>query len=502
MAVPELAIERFLFPRLSISRFLGDALYRNQTHDLVRQGVGGFVCFDGEIIACSEAIREIRSRAQRPLLFAADCEFGTAMRFSGGTSFPPMMGLAIGGSGVVEEVARAIGREMTSVGLDWNLAPVLDVNSNRANPIINVRSFGEDPESVGLHGAAYVRGLAQGGVLSCGKHLPGHGDTTVDSHIGVPTLDLSAERLQDVELNPFHSAIRAGVDSLMSAHLRAPALGAANEPVSLSAAGIARLRSILGFDGVMITDALDMGALERFERTEEEGIVIHAFTAGNDILELPVDPFASLEALRKGSADGRISAERRLQSSRRLHSLYQRRRVIGESIAGPDNLDRLLNENRELAKRTARVAIRSSGDPLPDRGRTGSWHLFSGPMDQESAKAVMAGLSSIPGCTMEGLSTSLSGTIRNGPAELPPVLFLCYSPRGGAGTIGIDMTQLADLGILDGPVPWVITLGNPYLPHDLPRRGQIDLFSSTPASIDLLAEIVTGRYHPNGSGLS
>ena len=502
MAVPELAIERFLFPRLAISGFHGDEAYRKQTLDLVRRGVGGFVCFDGEISACAEAIREIRRQVAHPLLFAADCEFGTAMRFSGGTPFPPMMGLAVGGGGIVEDVARAIGREMNAVGLDWNLAPVLDVNTNRANPIINVRSFGEDPEAVGALGGAYVRGLAQGGVLSCGKHLPGHGDTSVDSHIGLPSLDLSPERLLNTELKPFISAIEAGVDSLMSAHLLVPALGAASEPVSLSAAGIARLRSILGFDGVMITDALDMGALERFENSDGEGVVISAFTAGNDIVELPVDPFASLEALRKACADGRISPQRRSQSSRRLQVLYERRRTMRESAEVVDDLDTLLKENRDLAERLARVVVRTSGDRLPDREQTGSWYLFCGPMDHESGGAIATALSSIPGCTPEGLPESQSGTLRKGRADLPPILILNYSPRGGAGMIGIDAAELAELGIPDGPTPWVITLGNPYLPNELQARGQLDLFSSAPSSIELLAEIVTGGYSPDGSGLS
>lgn len=500
MAVPELAIERFLFPRLSIFLFHNDTAYRNQTLDLARQGVGGFVCFDGEIAECREAIREIRDQVTHPLLFAADCEFGTAMRFSGGTPFPPMMGLANGGAGVVENVARAIGREMNAVDLDWNLAPVLDINTNRANPIINVRSFGEDPEAVGSLGAAYIRGLAQGGILSCGKHLPGHGDTSVDSHIGLPTLDLLIERLRNTELKPFIAAIEAGVDALMSAHLLAPALGTTGEPVSLSAAGISSLRSSLGFDGVMITDALDMGALDVFEKSE--GVVIHAFIAGNDILELPVDPFASLEALRKGSVDGRISSERRSQSSRRLRTLYERRRTMRKSVEVSDDLDALLRENRNVAERLTRTVVRAYGEPVPDPERTGSWHLFCGPMDRGSGVAIRAALSSIPGCTGDRQPDALSGTIRSGRTDLPPVLIFCYSPRGGAGLIGIDMRQLDELGIPGGPMPWVITLGNPYLPPDLKVRGQVDLFSAAPASIDLLAEIVTGRHHPDSSGLS
>ena len=490
------AIEHFLFPRLTVSLFLDESRYREEILGLVDEGVGGFICFDGEISECAGVISEIRRRAERDLLFAADCEFGTAMRFSGGTAFPPMMGLAVAGDEVVNDVARAIGREMSAAGLDWNLAPVLDINTNRSNPIVNVRSFGEEAATVGRAGAAYVAGLRSTGILTCGKHLPGHGDTSIDSHIGLPTLQHDLHRLESIELAPFAGAISAGVDSLMSAHLLVPALGAVDEPVSLSAAAIARLRSILRFNGPMITDALDMGALDGVVQGGGD-IVTQAFIAGNDVLEIPGDPFASLEALRQGVSTGLIPAARIVESYSRLERLYERRNAERQDSGSGDALETVLAENRGIAREASRQAIRSVGERVPDPSQTGSWYLFCGPMDREQAATLVGSLPGIEGLERVHLCDESAVRIRRGEPELPPVLIFCFSPRGGAGTIGVDPAGCGIPGILDGDAPWVITLGNPYLPESVRPRGQHDLFGISSATSDLLAEIVTGRYHPD-----
>ncbi|MGE3801798.1 MAG: glycoside hydrolase family 3 N-terminal domain-containing protein, partial [Candidatus Kapaibacterium sp.] len=229
------SISRHLFPRLNTLAFLLNGAYREDILSLVEQGVGGFVLFEGSVDDCAETISLLRRETPHQLLFAADCEYGLTMRFRRGIAYPSMMGLGEGNDlATTEEVARAIAMEMAAIGLDWNFAPVLDVNSNPANPIINIRSFGESPEIVAEHGAAYIRGMQSGGIIACGKHFPGHGDTTVDSHIDLPCLERSREGLERLELLPFRRAIDEGVLTIMSGHIAVPSLDSGKPPASLS----------------------------------------------------------------------------------------------------------------------------------------------------------------------------------------------------------------------------------------------------------------------------
>lgn len=491
-------IERFLFPKLEFQRYLSDRHYAETVRRLVDQGVGGFVCFAGSLEQARRVIDELRVEAAHRLLFAADCEYGTAMRFDGGEGFPPMMGLAESDDpALVEEVAWRIAGEMRAAGLDWNLAPVLDINTNRRNPIINVRSFGETPKVVSRFAAAYIRGLHAGGILGCGKHLPGHGDTALDSHIGLPRLDHPHERLRRLELVPFAAAAGAGVDALMTAHLAVPSLGTASLPVSLSGEAIALLRETLAWDGVLITDALDMGAVAR--RGAE--VVVEAFNAGNDILEMPEDPIASLQALRQAEQEGRVPDARRIDASRRLAGLYDRvdRRQQGE----PDAVaERSVTEvaGRDLAERAARGAVRIVGEPIPPPERTGRWHLFVGPMDDAVARRIRARLATE---SVVQIDAGEEGEVlRYGDPSCPAVILLAYSPRGGAGRITLEEVTVDRLMSDPAGLPWIVTLGNPYLPSGLRARGQVDLFGQGPESIALCAEFVTGRVSERTDGLS
>jgi beta-glucosidase len=224
-------------------------------------------------------------------------------------------------------MGAATAQEAIAIGLNWILAPVVDVNNNPANPVINVRAFGDDAGLVGQLGAAFIQGAHHHPVLTSAKHFPGHGDTAMDSHLDLPTLPHSLERLRRVELPPFKAAIAAGVDSVMSAHLRFPALDA-EYPATLSSSVLTGLlRTELGFDGLIVTDALIMGAIAYHYGKNEAAVM--AIEAGADILLMPLDAERVVDAVETAVAEGRLSAERIQESVERIGWAKQR---VGQNL--------------------------------------------------------------------------------------------------------------------------------------------------------------------------
>lgn len=262
---------------------------------------------------------QLQSRTKIPLLIGADFERGTAMRLEEGTSFPPALGVAAAGSpDDAYEMGRIAALEARAAGVQWIFAPVADVNSNPDNPIINTRSFGEDPQRVAEFVTAFVRGVEQNGALATAKHFPGHGDTATDSHIDLPVVSGDRKRLESEELVPFRAAIAAGVSSIMTGHLSVPAFEPdPGVPATLShniLTGL--LRQQLQFKGLVITDAMSMGGITvRYAPGEA---AVRAILAGADAVLMPPVPDAAFEALRDAVRTGRISKSRLDESVMRL----------------------------------------------------------------------------------------------------------------------------------------------------------------------------------------
>ena len=261
----------------------------------------------------AELLNRLQSDSKLPLLIAADFELGVSNRLYGTTGFPNAM--AIGASGqakYAEDFGRITAEEARAVGVHWNFFPVADVNSNPDNPIINTRSFGEDPQQVGDFVAAYIRGAHSAGMLVTAKHFPGHGDTATDSHLGVAQVTGNRARLDAVELPPFRKAIDSGVDSIMIAHVTVPALDPnPNAVASVSPAIINDLlKQQLHFRGLVITDALDMGALTRLYSNNIGQEAVDAFKAGNDMLLIPPDLDAAVRAMIAAVHSGEIPESR------------------------------------------------------------------------------------------------------------------------------------------------------------------------------------------------
>ncbi|MEL6552418.1 MAG: glycoside hydrolase family 3 N-terminal domain-containing protein [Cyanobacteria bacterium J06621_11] len=299
-------------------------------------GVGGIILLGGSAAEVGIRTQQLQTWANYPLLMAADIEEGVGQRFSGATWFAPPM--ALGGIAqtdlplalkLAEQMGAATAQEATAIGLNWILAPVVDVNNNPANPVINVRSFGEDADVVAQLTGAFIKGtqarsysggekdLPEGNaVLTSAKHFPGHGDTAVDSHLSLPVVEHDFARLQALELVPFKRAIASGIDSIMTAHLQLPKLDP-NFPSTFSKITLSGLlRRDLGFDGLIVTDALVMGGVTQQYGSAEAAVL--AVEAGADILLMPENVEDAITAICDAVKSERISPETILRAVERI----------------------------------------------------------------------------------------------------------------------------------------------------------------------------------------
>ena len=317
-------------------------------NEIRKNHIGGLVLFAGNIYESTILLNDFQNISGLPLLVAGDFERGAAFRIADTTSFPWTMALGATGS---EQFAYRQGvvtaRESRALGVHWIFAPVMDVNNNPNNPVINIRSFGEDPQLVARLGSAFIRGAKTGCVLTTAKHFPGHGDTATDSHLGMAVVPSDLARLQSVELAPFRSAIEAGVDSIMTAHVAIPNVtGESQLPATLSSKILSGLlRDTLQFKGLVVTDALELGAITN--RFWGGLAAVRAIQAGADVLILPQNATVAINEIERAVRRGDISESRinesagkllRAKSSLGLHRLRTVSvKRIGEIIASPEN---------------------------------------------------------------------------------------------------------------------------------------------------------------------
>jgi beta-glucosidase len=372
-------VARLLVVRASGHLADGQRRYPRWEHDnaslrrLLADGVGGVILLGGSAAELRLRIRQLQAWSTTPLLLCADVEEGVGQRFEGASWLVPPLALArLHGHqpglalDLAERYGRCTGREARLLGLNWVLAPVCDVNNNPANPVINVRAWGEDPATCGALAAAFLRGAQAEGVLACAKHFPGHGDTASDSHLDLPLLPHDRRRLEAVELPPFRAAIAAGVASVMTAHLLLPALDP-DRPATLSAAVLRDLlRGELGFGGLVVTDALVMEAIAARYGPGEAAVL--ALEAGADLVLMPGDAEAAIEAIVAAVLAGRLGDER-LEAS-----LERRRRALALAPAPLDGLPPALplgalsdgpaTEDRALAEELVRLSLERQGPRL------------------------------------------------------------------------------------------------------------------------------------------
>ena len=320
-----------------------DNIHRQEVVHLIKEyKIGGLMFLQGGPLRQASLTNHYQSISNTPLMIALDAEWGVSMRLDSALRFPWQMTLgAIEDTNLIYQMGVEIARQCKLLGVHINFAPVIDVNSNPKNPIINNRSFGENPEKVATMGIAYMKGLQDNNILACAKHFPGHGDTDADSHKTLPTVHHSRNRIEEVDLLPFKKLIDQGLGSVMIAHLNIPSLDSTKDlAVSLSQKVVTNLlKEDLGFGGLAITDALNMKAVSNFY---DPGIVdLNALFAGNDVLLFAQDVPKAIEEIKKAIKEERINQE---DIDARCHKILMAKKWMGLDQYNPCNLERVKNE--------------------------------------------------------------------------------------------------------------------------------------------------------------
>ena len=476
--------------------------------------VGSFamtVHVDGPFLLRSEPYEaaELANRLQHdsklPLLFAADFERGVSMRLMGTTGFPHAMAFgAVGNEKDAEDFGRITAAEARAVGIHWNFFPDADVNSNPANPIINTRSFGEDPKQVGDLVTAYIKGAHEAGMLVTVKHFPGHGDTATDSHLGVASVNGDRARLDSIELPPFQQAIKAGVDSVMVAHVTVPALDPdPNHVATISPAIVSDLlEKQLGFKGLVITDALDMAGVTHLFANNIGRAAVEAFKAGNDMLLIPADFPASFNAMVAAVRSGEISRQRldwsvlKILKTKASLGLQDARMVDIDGLATAVGKSENLAYGQQVSD-AAVTLVRDNGKVLPLK-HTGTVRATLPYMTQEQTHSqVVAVLFSDDMRTDSGRAFG-----REFRARIPDANVIYVDPRVASGMTAevlkaVDEAQTVVAAVYVIPVAGkignsvqmadatgtllqqlldhaagktaVVAMGNPYLASDFPK---------------------------------
>jgi beta-N-acetylhexosaminidase len=348
--------------------------------------VGGLIISSGTPLDVAAKLNLLQRRSRLPLLVSADLETGAGFRLrgaayvpggvdlGGATRLPSLMALgAVGDRFLAYEAGRITAEEARAVGIHVPFAPVLDVNNNAENPIINTRSFGEDPAIVAALGACLLRGIQDYGAIATGKHFPGHGNTSTDSHLSLPVIRLGLEDLERTELVPFREAIGAGIGAIMTAHIALPELtGDPRLPATLSPRVLTGLlREEMGFGGLVFTDAMDMEAIGRFFSREEAAAL--AVEAGADVLLMPPDPDAAIRGVMNAVLSGRIPVARIDESVTRILAvkaaldLHVERTVDLESVLRRVGIPEHVAVAQEVADRSLTL-LRNRGNLLPLAG--------------------------------------------------------------------------------------------------------------------------------------
>ncbi|HEX5005057.1 MAG TPA: glycoside hydrolase family 3 N-terminal domain-containing protein [Gemmatimonadales bacterium] len=313
---------RLILPAL---RWRPDSGFDHEAHTIAAAldfGAGGFILFGGQPEAVRALTAEVHARAARPLLIAADLERGAGQQFPGLTEFPPPGALGfLNNPDFISAAAATTAREALALGINWVLAPDADLDLEPANPIVQTRSFGGDPAAVGAMAAAWVTACQAAGAIACVKHFPGHGRTTRDSHDEVPGVLADAATLRRTDLVPFEAGVRAGVASVMTGHLRVPALDPTGTPATFSAPILRYLREQLGFNGLIVTDALMMGAAVK---DAAENPAVRALAAGCDLLCYPADPQAAYDAIGEALRTGTLAKRRVAEALARYEEALRR----------------------------------------------------------------------------------------------------------------------------------------------------------------------------------
>ncbi|RJQ56756.1 MAG: hypothetical protein C4526_01040 [Nitrospiraceae bacterium] len=452
-------LEKKLY-QLIISRIDGEKLssapHRQRAFELAEKGVGGFILFGGRKDEVKSFIAGLQSVSEIPLFIASDIERGAGQQFEGATRFPFQMAAAAATDKnmaddvkALQDMVKAIADEAADIGINMPLVPVLDVNVNPDNPIICTRAFSDRPEEVAWFGRIYIRILEESGLISCAKHFPGHGDTSVDSHISLPVISKSVKEIKETDLFPFNEAVKAGVGSIMIGHLGIPALDAL--PASLSKKVITGLlRKELGYEGLILTDALNMSALK-----EVENVPAKCLNAGVDVLLHPADADAVVEELKQAVASGELEEEK---IDRAVERILRYRNRVGAIHELPLQAESYAELSQLIFDKSITL-VKNTPGLLPIK-------------NTQNVSLVFAGDEKLYG------TSPLRGLVPAGPGLKPaPAIIAAVFTNVAAwkGSSGISVEEIRRIKELTGKSRQsiVISFGSPYVLRHFPEAGAL-----------------------------
>jgi beta-N-acetylhexosaminidase len=492
--------------------------------DLIENlAIGGLIVSVGSPTDVAVKLNDFQRHSRLPLLIAADLETGAGFRLrgavhsptnialGGATDFPSLMALgATGSAALAYEMGRITAVEARAIGIHVPFAPVLDVNSNPDNPIINVRSFGEDPERVAELGAAFVRGIEDHGALATGKHFPGHGDTETDSHLGLPVIRSPRARLDAIDLVPFQRAVDAGMGGIMTAHIAIPALsGDDSTPATLSPRVMTDLlRNQMRFEGLLFTDAMDMAAIDRgFPRGEAS---VKAIEAGADVILMPPDVRAASDAILSAVTSGRLPEARIDESVMRILEAKDRLRLVPSARVSVDEVFQTVGipAHVSVAEEVARRSItllKNEGGVLPLRGEAGSNVVsvtYRRPTDVLAGRFFNARLrTTYPRLTSQDVDVSTppetyAALLRRATSADLVVVSVYVTALSYSGTVAVSEAAASFIESLarDGIPHVVVSFGNPYLLREFPdARSYLLAWSGSEVSQRAAAGALVGE---------
>ncbi len=477
--------------------------------------VGGLIFFRGDVFETADMINYFQKIAGVPLLISADFEWGTAMRLDYTTYFPPAMGIAATGKPeYAYEVGKITAIEGRAIGIHQNYAPTVDVNNNYRNPIINIRSFGETPEIVSKFAIPFIRGLQENSMIATAKHFPGHGDTDVDSHLDLPIINYSKSRLDSVELKPFKESIKAGVKSIMVAHIFFPQIDTGEGlPSTLShniITGI--LKNELDFKGLIVTDAMNMRGVTKLYSNALASVL--AVKAGNDIILIPPDPDEAIDAIVKAVKRGEISEERINESVRKILEfkydldLHKNRFVDMDKIRDVVTTEEHLRKAKEIARESITVVKNDGILPLLQFNDKKILHItIVDSRDLNSSVSFEEELSKRynnisfervdPRSTNDELNAILS-KVNNFDIVIVSTYVRVRAYQASLSLMEKHAKFLRQ--VIDSGKPVVlISFGNPYVVIDYPDvKAYICSYSDAKPIVEATAEVLFGEISPQG----
>lgn len=491
-------VAQMVWPQLFGDYVATDVPGWHRIDSLVReQRVGGVIISVGSPLEIADKLNALQRDADLPLLVGADLEAGAGFRARGGyfipnaidlggaTVFPPEMALgATGDTALAYAQARATALEGRALGIQIDFSPVLDVNNNPANPVINTRSFGEVPAAVARLGVAYVRGLQDNGMVATGKHFPGHGDTGVNSHLALPVVNASRARLDTVELVPFRAAVAAGVGAIMTFHGAMPALDSTGVPGTLSAAVLTGLlRDSLQFGGLVVTDAMDMrGVLDLFGPVEA---VKRAVAAGADVLLMPANVSQAIDAVVDGVQEGRYDTARIDRSVRRILQMKYHLGLAARRTVDLDSVRAVVGDSTDLALAAAIAErsitlVRDTLEEIPLGRLTPGARVLSVTYAHRADLAAGVAFDAELRRAFPGLRTEFVSADDSAPdywrllgiADSADVVLVSSYLAQGSAVSSVSapraFVQFVEALVQRGRHPIVVAFGNPYLLQQVP----------------------------------